>query len=91
MEHLTEKEIDRIIEMAWEYRAPFEAIHFQFDIKERDVVKLMRRHCKKTSFRLWRKRMKNRNTKHTTLRATYINRFKCNRQRTISLNKISKR
>ena len=91
MEHLTEKEIDRIIEMAWEDRTPFEAIHFQFGIREQAVIELMRRYSKKSSFQLWRKRMKGRNTKHTILRTPSVKRFKCTRQRNISRNKISKR
>ncbi|TDO27135.1 TIGR03643 family protein [Sediminibacterium goheungense] len=91
MEYLTEKEIDRIIEMAWEDRTPFEAIHFQFGIKEPQVIALMRKHSKKSSFRMWRKRMKGRNSKHEQLRTQGVKRFKCTRQRTISLNKISKR
>lgn len=91
MEHLTDREIDRIIEMAWEDRTPFEAIHFQFGLKEQEVIELMRQFSKKTSFRLWRKRMKGRNTKHAMLRTSSIKRFKCPRQRNISRNKISKR
>lgn len=91
MEHLTDQEIDRIIEMAWEDRTPFEAIHFQFGLKEQEVIELMRQCSKKSSFRLWRKRMQGRNTKHASLRTNDIKRFKCSRQRNISLNKISKR
>ena len=91
MELLTDQEIDRIIEMAWEDRTPFEAIHFQFGLKEQEVIELMRQFSKKSSFRLWRKRMQGRTTKHASLRTTSIKRFKCSRQRNISLNKISKR
>lgn len=91
MELLTDQEIDRIIEMAWEDRTPFEAIHFQFGLKEQEVIELMRQFSKKSSFRLWRKRMQGRTTKHASLRTTDIKRFKCNRQRNISRNKISKR
>ena len=91
MVSLTEKDIDRIIEMAWEDRTPFEAIHFQFGLKEKEVIALMRRHSKKSSFTMWRKRMAGRFTKHAGLRSADVNRFKCNRQRTISGNKISKR
>ncbi len=91
MEHLTDREIDRIIEMAWEDRTPFEAIHFQFGLKEQEVIELMRQFSKNSSFRLWRKRMKGRTTKHASLRTTDIKRFKCTRQRNISRNKISKR
>ena len=62
--NLSEKEIDRIIEMAWEDRTPFEAIEFQFGLKENDVRKIMRTSLKQSSFKLWRKRVKGRKTKH---------------------------
>ena len=82
----------RIIEMAWEDRTPFEAISFQFDISESDVIKVMRLHLKPSSFRLWRKRLHQLvSSKHRFKRNTQIQRFKCSRQRSISLNKISKR
>ena len=61
---MTEREIDRIIEMAWEDRTPFEAIEFQFGLKENDVRKLMRKHMKESSFKMWRERVKGRKTKH---------------------------
>ena len=48
------KDIDRIIEMAWEDRTPFDAITFQFKLKEQEVINLMRRELKPSSFRLWR-------------------------------------
>jgi uncharacterized protein (TIGR03643 family) len=90
--NLSDKEIDRIIEMAWEDRTPFEAITFQFGISESEVIVLMRKELKRSSFNLWRKRV---NTgvsqKHLKKRNPEIDRFKCSRQRTISLNKISKR
>lgn len=88
---LTSLDIDRIVEMAWEDRTPFEAIAFQFGLSEKEVIALMRREMKASSFRMWRKRMKGRETKHSALRLKDISRFKCSRQRTISLNKISKR
>ena len=55
---------DRIIEMAWEDRTPFEAIEYQFGIKENEVRKIMRTYLKESSFKLWRKRVKGRKTKH---------------------------
>ena len=58
-------DIDRIIEMAWEDRTPFEAIEFQFGIKENEVRKIMRANLKESSFKLWRKRVKGRKTKHS--------------------------
>ena len=57
-------EIDRIIEMAWEDRTPFEAIDFQFNLKEKEVIHLMRSNIKKSSFKLWRERVSGRKTKH---------------------------
>ena len=61
---MTEEQIDRIIEMAWEDKTPFEAIEFQFGLKENDVRKLMRKHMKESSFKMWRERVKGRKTKH---------------------------
>ena len=58
------EEINRIIEMAWEDRTPFEAIGYQFGIKENDVRKIMRSNLKRRSFELWRERVKGRKTKH---------------------------
>ena len=84
-------DLDRIIEMAWEDRTSFEAIEVQFGLKEKEVIKLMRREMKATSFKMWRKRTNGRVTKHQGLRGTAVNRFKCSRQKTISCNKISKR
>ncbi len=86
----TEQERDRIIEMAWEDRTPFEAIELQFGLKEKDVIDFMRAYSKPSSFRMWRKRMNRRVTKHRFLREKSVNRFKCSRQRA-SGNRISKR
>ncbi len=52
---LTERELYRIIEMAWEDRTPFEAILFQFGLPEKEVIKLMRGNLKESSFKRWRK------------------------------------
>lgn len=87
----TDKDIDRIIEMAWEDRTTFEAIEIQFGLKEKEVIELMRKEMKTSSFKMWRKRTNGRNTKHAALRDDAINRFKCKSQRTITHNKISKR
>ena len=64
---LTEADLSRIIEMAWEDRTPFEAIEQQFGLNEPAVVLLMRRLMKASSFRMWRERMRGRQTKHATL------------------------
>jgi uncharacterized protein (TIGR03643 family) len=87
----TERELDRIIEMAWEDRTPFDAITFQFGITEQETIALMRAEMKPSSFKMWRKRVQGRSTKHAKLRSGEIDRFKCSRQRTITGNKISKR
>ena len=84
-------EIDRIIEMAWEDRTTFEAIEIQFGLKQQDVIKLMRKEMKPSSFKMWRERTKGRNTKHEALRGDDIDRFKCSRQKAVSMNKVSKR
>ena len=85
-------EIDRIIEMAWEDRTPFEAIAVQFGVTESEVIKLMRNQLKLSSFRLWRKRVNSGvSQKHQNKRSHNVTRFKCSRQKSISSNKISKR
>lgn len=87
---IIEEDKDRIIQMAWEDRTPFEAIEFQFGLKEKEVIEFMRKNSLPSSFKMWRKRMKSRKTKHSFLREKSIDRFKCTRQRN-SGNKISKR
>ncbi|NND93710.1 MAG: TIGR03643 family protein [Flavobacteriales bacterium] len=89
---MTEAEIDRVIEMAWEDRTPFEAIEMQFGLSESEIIKLMRRMLKSSSFKLWRKRVNSGTSlKHLKKRNPEIARFKSSRQRIISNNKISKR
>ncbi|MFM7851204.1 MAG: TIGR03643 family protein [Flammeovirgaceae bacterium] len=87
----TKETIDRIIQMAWEDRTPFEAIELQFGLKEKDVIQLMRQEMKLSSFKMWRKRMNGRGTKHLQAKTSKNRRFKSSRQREISYNKISKR
>jgi uncharacterized protein (TIGR03643 family) len=89
---MNQTEIDRIIEMAWEDRTPFEAIKAQFGYTETDVIKIMRKALKSTSFKSWRKRVNSGvSSKHLQKRGEEINRFRSSRQKTISNNKISKR
>lgn len=88
---LTQIEIDRIIEMAWEDRTPFDAITVQFGLSEAEVKALMKKELKFSSYVLWRKRVESCTTKHSAKRIDGINRFKCSLQRAISNNKISKR
>ncbi|MEH0754418.1 TIGR03643 family protein [Vibrio alginolyticus] len=74
---LTSETESRIIEMAWEDRTPFEAIEFQFGLNESDVIQFMRSQLKSSSFKLWRKRVSGRNTKHNKLRNSDIIRGYC--------------
>lgn len=70
---LSDGDISRVIEMAWEDRTSFEAIERQFGLNESAVVTLMRQQMKASSFRMWRKRMKGRITKHAALRPASMN------------------
>lgn len=89
--HLTDQDIDRVIEMAWEDRTPFDAILAQYNLSEDDVKALMKREMKPSSWRMWRARVQGRKTKHLASRTDDVDRFKCTMQRQISNNKISKR
>ena len=88
---LTDSDLNRVIEMAWEDRTPFEAIEFQFGLKESSVKELMKANLKFASYKRWRIRVESCKTKHAKKRIKDINRFKCNLQRSITRNKISKR
>lgn len=88
-QYVSSEDIDRIIEMAWEDRTPFEAIEYQFNLKENAVRAIMREHLKEKSFKRWRKHVKGRKTKHASLREEEVKRFKCSRQRHISSNRIT--
>ena len=89
---LTELELDRVIEMAWEDKTPFEAIRYQFDLNETDVIRIMRNNLKRSSFKLWRKRVNSGvSQKNLKKRNPEIERFKSSRQQSISMNKIAKR
>lgn len=73
---------DRIIEMAWEDRTPFEAIEAQFGLQEKQVIALMRREMKPSSFQMWRERVTKRKTKHLRQRDFIAGRFKSQNQKT---------
>ncbi len=87
---LTDRSLNRIIEMAWEDRTPFEAIETQFGLKEAEVIHLMRHEMHPRNWRKWRARVQGRNTKHAKKRSQEIDRFRSSRQRHISLNRKSK-
>lgn len=76
---MTQDQINRIIEMAWEDRTPFDAIDVQFGLKENEVREIMRSNLKIKSFKLWRKRVKGRKTKH--LKTSEATRFKSKNQK----------
>ena len=80
-EEWPEEDIDRVIQMAWEDRTPFEAIEWQFGLKENDVRALMRRFMKRSSFEMWRKRVKGMANKHGKRRGDDVNRFRAPDQR----------
>jgi len=75
------EDLDRVIQMAWEDRTPFEAIEWQFGLKENDVRALMRRSLKRKSFEMWRKRVKGMGTKHASKRPDDVKRFRAPGQR----------
>lgn len=91
MKNFNGTDIDRIIEMAWEDRTTFDAINESFGLNESEVISIMRKNLKLSSFKLWRKRVSGRKTKHQAKRNFQLGRFKCSRQRNINQNKISKR
>lgn len=81
MTSLASHDISRIIEMAWEDRTPFEAIREDYGLSEKDVIKLMRAEMKPSSFRMWRKRVTARKTKHLSKRGYTVGRFRCSTQK----------
>jgi len=81
MTSLASYDISRIIEMAWEDRTPFEAIHEDYGLSEKDVIKLMRSEMKASSFRMWRERVTARKTKHLSRRSFTVGRFRCSTQK----------
>ncbi|MBD2566573.1 TIGR03643 family protein [Anabaena lutea] len=79
---LEQATIDRIVEMAWEDRTPFDAIEIQFGLLEKQVIALMRREMKESSFRMWRERVTQRKTKHLKKRDFIAGTFKSDNQKT---------
>ncbi|WP_254598029.1 TIGR03643 family protein [Polynucleobacter antarcticus] len=77
---LTEAELSRLIEMAWEDRTPFDAIEQNFGFSEPQVIAVMRQELKRSSFNLWRKRVTGRATKHVALRSKLVTRAYCSTQ-----------
>lgn len=86
-----DRQVDRIISMAWEDRTTFEAIEYQFGLTEKQVIKFMKEQMHPRNWRKWRARVQGRKTKHEKLRNNGINRFKSDAQRAITGNRISKK
>lgn len=86
-----ERQIDRIIAMAWEDRTPFEAIEYQFGLNEKQIIKFMQEQMHPRNWRKWRARVQGRKTKHAKLRNNEVDRFKSSAQRQITGNRISKK
>ena len=87
MKNFSDRDIDRIIQMCWEDRTPFDAIKSQFEISEKEIISIMRNNLKEKSFLNWRKRVDNRKTKHKALSSSHKNRFKSKSQKQISFNR----
>ena len=81
MKEFSEKQLDRIIEMAWEDRTSFEAIKIQFDINQDEVIRIMRSSLKSKSFKIWRERTKGRKTKHRKINDISTMRFRSKNQK----------
>jgi uncharacterized protein (TIGR03643 family) len=74
---LTVDEVSRIVQMAWEDRTSFDAIERQFGLTPNQVIQLMRREMKPSSFKMWRARTVGRSTKHELKRGFLVGRFRC--------------
>ena len=74
-------ETSRIIEMAWEDRTTFDSIEDQFGLSESEVIKIMRKQMKRSSFKMWRERVSGRKTKHRFSSPSKAPRFKSYNQK----------
>jgi uncharacterized protein (TIGR03643 family) len=88
---LSPADLDRVVEMAWEDRTPFDAIEAQFSLVEAEVIALMKSEMHLNNWKKWRARVHGRASKHVALRSESVRRFRSKMQRTISGNRISKR
>ena len=89
--NLSDQDVDRIVNMAWEDRTPFEAIEVQFGLKEHEVIKLMKHEMRLNNWKKWRARVQGRKTKHRKLRDKEVTRFKSRMQKAITKFRISKK
>ena len=56
--------LDKIIQLAWHDKTSFDEIKRKFNIPEDTVIRIMRANLKVSSFKLWRKRVNGRRSKH---------------------------
>jgi|AACY02.9.fsa_nt_gi TIGR03643 family protein len=84
MNTLDQQDIDRIIEMAWEDRTSFEDIYKQFNLKEKEVIRIMRTNLSVDGFKRWRKRVSSRKTKHQKKYGIQSDRIVCPTQKKIN-------
>ena len=70
--NLSDAEANAVVRMAWEDRTTFDQIKERMGLSEAEVIKIMRRELKPCSFRLWRKRVSGRLTKHRKLLERHI-------------------
>jgi uncharacterized protein (TIGR03643 family) len=89
--NLQAEDIDRIVQMAWEDRTPFDAITAQFQVRESEVIELMKYEMTLNNWKKWRARVQGRATKHAALRDKGVTTFKCDLQRSITKNRIAKK
>ncbi|MEM7105903.1 MAG: TIGR03643 family protein [Bacteroidota bacterium] len=89
--NLSDADVDRIINMAWEDRTPFEAIEFQFGLSEAEVIKLMKSEMRLNNWKKWRARVSGRKTKHAKLKGKEVDRFRSKSQKEITSHRISKK
>jgi uncharacterized protein (TIGR03643 family) len=72
---MQERELNRLIEMAWQDRLPFEIIEEQYGLTENQLKKKMRSLISEKSYKRWRRRVQGRATKHTKKLYHKPNRF----------------
>ena len=78
---MKDSDISRIIEMAWEDRTSFDAIQDAYGLNEKEVKELMKSQLQLSSYKLWRRRVTGRKTKHTIKRDFVIGRHKSQNKR----------
>lgn len=66
---MSPEDISEIIALAWADDVSFEAIEKDTGLSEPEVIAIMRRSLKPSSFRLWRKRVSGRVSKHARIKA----------------------